>query len=204
MSAPSGTDLSSYQMDVHRTYCSCTNQDWRTLRSPHCTPRGPAVHTGSSEDGATSSTNTPSIHRGWWSPLREQQVEFPFCFHPISLPATDPSMPCPFSTFGYPVCTDWTLWPKNSSWHHVFFEKMKSTLITFCMSKPQILYLETYKSGFCLGSFYSSIFFFRLFSDWSPYTLPSSFWCTCFVFFSFAASLNEMAAYLRGVSPRRR
>lgn len=39
MSAPSSTDLSSYPMDVHRTYCNCTNQDWQTLQHPHSNPK---------------------------------------------------------------------------------------------------------------------------------------------------------------------
>lgn len=47
-----------------------------------------------------------------------------------------PSMPCPPQYLGYPVCTDWTLWPKNSSWHHVFFEKKKKY-------SNHILYVQT-------------------------------------------------------------
>lgn len=96
------------------------------------------------------------------------------------------------STLDYPVCTDWTLWPRSFSWHHVFFEKMESTLTTFYMFKPQMMYILIWV---LYGS--SSVCVFLGFLIGPPLPLSLSF-------FFLRRLLIKMVACLRGVSPRRR
>lgn len=96
--------------------------------------------------------------------------------------------------------------PSSSSWHPMFFEKVKRTQI---WRWKHILCVQTTDSvprNLEIWVLFLVIFgFLKLFSDVAPH-LPFFFFFFFLLFLSlfFAASPNEMAAYLRGVSPWRR
>lgn len=121
-------------------------------------------------------------------------------------PPPPPLIPNPPSNpFGYPVCTDWTLWPSSSSWHHKIFMKVKRTPIKRFVHVLCIQTTDSVLRNLQIWAPFLVIFRFLDFRIVAP--CPFSF--TCFIIIIilllfFAASPNEMGAYLRGTSPRRR
>ncbi len=123
------------QTDVHRTSCSCSNQERRMQPRPNGTFSGPAVNR---LQGAASrqAQGLQTVTGGRQSPLREKHVDFPSSF--ISshlLPLTWPPHP-PTPLVNQYAQTERFL-PSSPSRHPMVFEKVKRTQPkgenTFCV-----------------------------------------------------------------------
>lgn len=128
----------------------------------------------------------------WCPPRRDKQGDFPSWFHPSRYQALTPQcLLLPLNAFAYPVCRDlnpfYLIVPRGTvcSWQK--WRGLRSDVgSTICATQttdsvPRKLFF----SFSCC-----SRIFWLLFPP-SPFNF-------------FAASLNEMVAYLRGISPRRR
>lgn len=173
-SASPVTRFNSYLMDVRGTVCTCTNQNWQMQRRPYCTFSGPASRTisDSSTEGAdvydiqnctrpdaVYQPSPSSIHRRDGLTQRSKFIVPPGPSHLTT--RHWPSPPDPEPPLQTPLVIQYAqtepfdpaapLGITRSLWK---WKGLQSKgLCTFCASKPQILYLETFKSGLLFLSY---------------------------------------------------